>query len=410
MLQLAGLVRDAFFYKSYIPGTHERAEHYNKLHHDDKRQLYATMRYALAFWLSLQKELPKLARKKHLEIAHCCSFIALEKVLSGNSPIYHVGAELKTAMSQLKLQWALPLYLAWIKKYPSFESLLESIRNELPLSMILSQHKNINPVMLFGHPPLGVRIHDLAATQELDLLGVVKKIGDRTMILKKNTDEAKALFAQGKISYQNPSAQKISVLLDAVLPLLASVPLAVLDACAAPGAKSHILLEKLRASDSLTCSDLPDRCDQLQDNLARTERFQASQTRIISHNWEERGLDQQFDLIVLDGPCSGSGVTRKHPDALWRLSQDQIDASQQRLIRIGHNVLNSLKPGGFLIYATCSLLREENDAVIEQFIHSNQAQRHPISLDIGVPTCYGVQILPDQSHDGLFYAVMQKKS
>lgn len=414
LLNLARCVHEAFFNKQFLPGTKERQSYYQQLHHDEKRQLYATMRYALAFWLSLQQELPKLSRKKHLELAHCCSFIALERLLSGTAPIYHISAQLKSDLQKLRVGWSLSLYLPWIKKFESFEDLFNSVREHNPIGILTQQHPNISVKDIFGHPPLGVRLHDISAGQELDPLSIQCQLSDETLILKKNTAEAQTLFAAGKLSYQNPSAQLLAALMTQVLSTTPERPQHFLDACAAPGAKTQILLEVLGSDQTLLCCDLPNRIEALEDNLERRESSLTDKVSVIGHDWLEGPLSedaqQEFDVIVLDGPCSGSGVTRKHPDALWRLNSEQISAHQERLKAIGDAVLGHLKSGGVMIYATCSLLNEENDAVIEQLLQSHGAQLEVLPLDLGCgyATKNGWQVLPDHAHDGLFYAALRR--
>lgn len=409
MLPLANHINEAFFNKSYIPGTSERQTYYSKLNHDEKRQLYSTLRYALAFWLSLQKELPQLARKKHLQIAHCCSFIALEKVLSNTSPIYHVGAELKRALNQLKVGWSLQLYLAWIKKIESFECLFAQVKDKTPICLLLKEQPQLSISDLFGHPPLGIRLHSEHALLELDPLSISQKIGPKTIVLKKNSDEAKGLFSMGMLSYQNPSAQLLPIIFKQVVRRIENTPLAILDACAAPGAKTHLIYELMRPIDSIICCDLPERTDALLDNLKRAPLELFEKTSIIGHDWESEALpdDKKFDFILLDGPCTGSGVTRKHPDALWRLNAEQINMAHNKLVNIASRVAKHLKPGGVLLYATCSLLSQENDAVIEKITTENLKPLE-FHLDSAQKTAYGWQILPDNFHDGLYYAALQK--
>lgn len=409
MLPLANHIHEAFFNKSYIPGTSERQNYYSKLNHDEKRQLYSTLRYALAFWFSLQKELPQLARKKHLQLAHCCSFIALEKVLSKTSPIYHVGAELKRALNQLKVGWSLQLYLAWIKKIESFDTLFAQVKDQSPLCLLLKEQPSLSIADLFGHPPLGVRLHNESALSEIDVLSIAQKLGPKTILLKKNTNEAKALFSMGMLSYQNPSAQALPGIFNQLLPQRPQSPLVLLDACAAPGAKTHLLYEVMRPIDSIVCCDLPERTDALHDNLKRGVRELYEKTTIVGHDWEKSSLlnNQKFDFILLDGPCTGSGVTRKHPDALWRLSEEQITMAHAKLANIAERVATHLKPGGILLYATCSLLPQENDAVVEKIATEN-LKPMAFHLESAQKTAYGWQILPDTAHDGLYYAALQK--
>lgn len=411
MLNLARCLHEAFFEKKFLPGTKQRQKYYQHLHHDHKRQLYATMRYALAFWLSLQQELPQLAKKKHLELAHCCSFIALERLLSGTAPIYHISAQLKADLGRLRLGWSLSLYLPWLKKYSSFDELFARIQEKDPIKLLLKQYPELSVHDVFGHPPLGVRLHDPNALSELDALTISKKLSDETLILKKNSPEAKALFESGRLSYQNPSAQKFAAILPEITQHFKE-PLNILDACAAPGAKTQILLENKQPEDQIICCDLADRLDALEENLERRGAELYQNVSVVGHNWEEGSLTdaEPFHIVLLDGPCSGSGVTRKHPDALWRLCEQQLEEHHDRLLKIAQNCLENLAAGGFLIYATCSLMPQENDQVIQKLIGASNGtlQKQEFSLDHGEATHFGWQLNPDEAHDGLFYAVLRK--
>jgi 16S rRNA C967 or C1407 C5-methylase (RsmB/RsmF family) len=411
MIHIASLLEDAFFNKSYIVGTHERQHHYRNLHHDDKRQLYATMRFVLVFWLSLQKNFPKLAKKEHLKRAHCCSFVALEKILSKNAPIYHVSAELKSALTQLKALWCLPLYLAWFKKWTSFEEIFSDVISMAPIDLILSENPDLLCAHLFGHPPLGLRVHDLSALSELDPLNIIAQIDNRTVVVKKNNDDIRSLFSCGKISYQNPAAQQISKIISLLEPWDSATEKHLLDACAAPGAKSFILMELLQERPgSLLCCDLEHRIEALEQNISRSIIAKNTTIQTCGHDWQLEPLKNRlFDIIMLDGPCSGSGVSRKHPDALWRLNNNEIVEHHHKLCSILKNVWTCLKPGGLLIYATCSLLHAENSAVIENLCSEYDIEILEFKLEIGAKKGLGWQIFPTEHYDGLFYAALRKK-
>jgi 16S rRNA (cytosine967-C5)-methyltransferase len=119
---------------------------------------------------------------------------------------------------------------------------------------------------------------------------------------------------------------------------------------------------------------------------------------------------QAFDRILLDAPCSGTGVIRRHPDIKWLRREADIavlQAGQQRLLEA---LWPLLAPGGRLVYATCSVLRAENEAVIEAFMAGHDdAQATPVALPVGQSVGYGHQILTGEAGvDGFYYACLEK--
>lgn len=209
-------------------------------------------------------------------------------------------------------------------------------------------------------------------------------------------------FTAGEVSVQDAAAQFAAT-------LLALHPgQRVLDACAAPGGKTAHILEL--AEVTLTALDIDaQRLTRVNENLIRLG-LQA--TLLIGdasspeHWWD----GQPFDRILVDAPCSGSGAIRRHPDSKWLRRPDDIATLagiQQRLLARLWPLLNH---GGRLVYATCSVLRSENDAVIGSFLskHADAAISVP-AIPLGRALCYGHQILPgEQDMDGFYYACLDK--
>ncbi|MDA0824633.1 MAG: 16S rRNA (cytosine(967)-C(5))-methyltransferase RsmB [Proteobacteria bacterium] len=209
-------------------------------------------------------------------------------------------------------------------------------------------------------------------------------------------------FDRGSVSIQDEAAQLAKTVLD--LPSSG----AILDACAAPGGKTAHILE----SGQLRVVAL-DRSAQRMSLLRQSmERLNLqAEIKVVDaikvHDWWD---GTQFDRILLDAPCSGSGVIRRHPDIkLHRRHADIANLAGQQLQLI-QALWPLLKPGGKLVYATCSILRAENDEVIERFISAaDAADLESIDVDWGVPTDFGRQTLTGDDHmDGFFYARLAK--
>ena len=217
-------------------------------------------------------------------------------------------------------------------------------------------------------------------------------------------------FAEGWVSVQDLAAQRAApLLLGEGLPAGARV----LDACAAPGGKTAHLLE-LAELDLLALDADPTRLARVGEGLARLglhARTQAADARAVDTWWD----GEPFDAILLDAPCSASGIVRRHPDIAWLRRPEDIPA----LARIQAELLDALwpllKPGGRLLYATCSVFQAEGQAQIDAFL-----QRQGLSPACISPVSPGHLLpLPDNQDatsapgpvaraDGFFYALLGK--
>lgn len=209
-------------------------------------------------------------------------------------------------------------------------------------------------------------------------------------------------FELGHVSVQDGAAQQAALLLDC------QKEDDVLDCCAAPGGKTCHILELTPAISSMTAMDIDEnRLLRVKENLARLNL----QAKVVVGDASQPELwseGQQFDRILLDAPCSGTGVIRRHPDIKWLRKANDIDALVVLQRQILKKIWSLLKPGGTLLYATCSILPEENCEQIQHFI-SNTSDAELITIT-NSEQAIGWQILPnDQSMDGFYYAKLTKK-
>jgi 16S rRNA (cytosine967-C5)-methyltransferase len=211
-------------------------------------------------------------------------------------------------------------------------------------------------------------------------------------------------FADGLVSVQDEAAQLSADLLEL------APGQRVLDSCCAPGGKTCHILESQAALSEVVAMDIdPERLAKVQQNLDRLglqatlHSGDASQPR---QWWDGQG----FDRILLDAPCSATGVIRRNPDIKIHRQADDIEALSQLQLAILRAQWDLLKPGGILIYATCSVLPEENEKVVEAFCAENpQAQHCVIDADWGLVRPYGRQLFPQlDGHDGFYYAKLRK--
>lgn len=261
-------------------------------------------------------------------------------------------------------------------------------------------------------PPMWLRVNQQHHTPQdyLALLDAAEvsynQIDDVTgaIALTQAVDVSKLpFFAEGHVSVQDGAAQQAAHLLDC------QAGDNVLDCCAAPGGKTCHILERSPDISSMTAIDIEEnRLVRVNENL---ERLNLSAKVIAGDavNPEQWWDKKQFDRILLDVPCSATGVIRRHPDIKWLRKATDIDALvilQQQIIK---SIWSLLKPGGTLVYATCSVLPEENNQQVTKFIKENDdAQLVAITQN---KEDIGWQILPNENAmDGFYYAKLMKKN
>lgn len=189
--------------------------------------------------------------------------------------------------------------------------------------------------------------------------------------------------------------------------------LRVLDICAAPGGKSTLINSLLTEESLLVANEMiKSRADILVQNLSKW----GTCNTVVTNNDPERfsELYSFFDTIVIDAPCSGSGLFRKQPEAIDEWSEDHVRACGIRQQKILNDVLPALKEGGVLIYSTCSYSVEENENVVEKLIQEFEMEyiSLPIEKDWGIiETQYGYRFYPHLTKsEGFFCAVLRKKT
>lgn len=213
-------------------------------------------------------------------------------------------------------------------------------------------------------------------------------------------------FSEGMVSVQDEAAQLAASLLDL------KTGQSVLDACCAPGGKTGHLLEQQPKLGPITALDLEEkRLVRVHENLQRLSQSDRVKVVCGDASEPEQWWDgEQFDRILLDAPCSATGVIRRHPDIKLLRKPSDIDKLAQLQLQILHAMWALLKPGGRLVYATCSVIPTENTGVIEHFM-SVQSDCEEVFLDVdwGIAQTRGRQLLPQNNgHDGFYYAVLTK--
>jgi len=221
-------------------------------------------------------------------------------------------------------------------------------------------------------------------------------------------------FADGDVSVQDAAAQLAApLLLDGLSAPAAGTPLRVLDACAAPGGKTAHLLEH--------AGDMPIEVTALEVDAQRSRRIGETlarlglEARVVVADagrpaewWDGR----HFDAILLDAPCTASGIVRRHPDVRWlRRESDTAQLALQQAMLLAA-LWPLLKPGGRLLYCTCSVFREEGAHQIDAFLaHNTDARIQPSPGHLLPQNGGNARGVPDNDlgdHDGFFYALLEK--
>lgn len=303
-------------------------------------------------------------------------------------------------------QWNHPQW--WIKRlktdHPnSWQEILKSNNTHAPLSLRVNTKKTSVAGYLIAYDA----INNIANND-------LKQVGKFGVSFSKSLPIHDVLgFSDGIVSVQDAAAQLAAPLLLSGMNLNAK--LRILDACAAPGGKTTHLLEI--ADCDVTALDIDTaRCDLIHQNLERggltATVLVADATKVDT--WFDPLNDELFDAILLDAPCTASGIVRRHPDIRWLRRETDI----AQLAEIQRNLLKTLwplvKPGGRLLYCTCSVFKAEGQDQVELFISNNKNADLLPSLGHLIPKNSAKKdTVADNdltNYDGFFYALFEKQS
>ena len=270
--------------------------------------------------------------------------------------------------------------------------------------------------------PLDLRVNSLKANRE----EVIAKLAEAPIaaepmsyaplglrVYKKPALQNLELFKQGAIEVQDEGSQVLAQILGARRGEM------VVDFCAGAGGKTLALGAFMRNTGRLYAFDVSEkRLSKLKPRMARSGLSNVHPV-LIAHERDAKvkRLAGKIDRVLVDAPCSGLGTLRRNPDVKWRQKPDAIAEMQEKQASILDGAARLLKSGGRLVYATCSLLNEENDMIVEQFLAThpdfelvpmNQVlaeQKIPLEMD------NYLKLLPHKHHtDGFFAAVLERKA
>lgn len=387
---------------------------------------FGTLRWYPAIELEIAQLLKKPLREKDFEIQAllACGIYQLSRMRTADHAAIN---ETVKATGKLGRQWAKGLTNAVLRNYqrqqaqlrqklignPVYSSafplwLLDKIKHAWPeqAAQIVDSSNQKPPMVLRVNAQRHSQETYLQQLQNMGIEASVTLFSPWGITLQTPVDvDALPGFDQGSVSVQDEAAQLAAELLDL------QPGQRVLDACCAPGGKTCHILERQPDLLELTAVDLEQRrMVRVEENLQRLglqANLKVSDVSDLKSWWD----NQSFDRILLDAPCSATGVIRRHPDI--KVLRKPEDVAKLRAIQLEllQNVWQTLKEGGILLYATCSILPEENEQVVSDFLALEQsASALTIETNWGVETAHGRQLFPTtQGNDGFFYARLQKQ-
>ncbi len=269
--------------------------------------------------------------------------------------------------------------------------------------------KNWESILLNGnkHPPLKLRINERKTNlkqyeEKLKSEEISYRVlGNAALELAQPTPVEKIPgFMDGEVSIQDFGAQLAAKLLDLQDGQIC------LDACSAPGGKTGHMLE-IADIELVSIDQQKDRLYKVKENLERLHLhayLKCADLTAVNTWWNEK----LFDRILLDAPCSASGVVRRHVDIKWLRRPRDIEMFAKQQEAMLEAMWQLLKKGGKLLYATCSIFHDENQKVINHFIKEHaDAKEVKWSVDSEYSK-YENQLIPSENHDGFFYALLEK--
>ncbi len=383
---------------------------------------------SLRWYFRLDKILSPLLKKplkvKDQDI-YCLLIIGLYQLLYLKTPSYAAVSETVSATRALKKPWASGLVNKILKVFmqqqtalcQQAEQSLEGLYchpNWFIEALQIAWPSHWQQILQANNerPPLSLRVN-LSKISRADYLELLHKANMPATTLNSLPsaiilNEPVAIkklpgFGEGLCSVQDAAAQLAASILQL------NPQQRVLDACAAPGGKtSHILECEPKLKTLMALDKDAKRLQKVKENLDRLG-LQATllcANAALPDDWWDKA---PYDRILLDAPCSATGVIRRHPDIKLLRQQEDIARGAKQQLHLLQQLWPLLKPGGILVYATCSILPQENSDLIKSFLQTTANATHvTIAADWGHALDYGRQIFPGENNmDGFYYACLQ---
>lgn len=381
---------------------------------------YGSLRWHEQLSALLDVLLSKPLKKKDKDV-ECLIRIGLYQIIYQKTPDHAAVGETVSALKGLKKPWAKKLVNAVLRNYLREQEALQQevqkrqvVRHAFP-KWLIDEIKHAWPENWENilresnlRAPMTLRVNLNHQTRSQYLEKLKAKAFSAQVI--KSVDTAIKLdtpcnvydlpgFTEGEASVQDGAAQLASILLDC------KDSMKVLDACAAPGGKTGHILESANNLDVLAIDNSETRLKRVHQNLERL-KLKATVITTDALDIEHYAKNQTFDRILLDAPCSATGVIRRHPDIKVLRRKSDIDELKQLQSKMLDALWKILKPDGILLYATCSVLPQENELQVKAFTE-RQSDVEVISIEKSQGL--GRQVFPgEDSMDGFYFAKLKK--
>ncbi len=397
---------------------------------ENERSLCQQLCYGVLRWypqldVISQQLLAKPLKKKDADIA-ALLLCGLYQLRDLRIPSHAALSETVNATKTLGKQWAKGLINANLRNYQRQSADIEQIIQKSDSAQyahpewllnrfkvdwpeqwqdILTANNKQPPMMLRVNKQQTTRSDYLIQLGDSDIRASEIEGCSEGLLLEKPCDVYQLPgFIEGYVSVQDGAAQHVAKLLNI------RSDLRILDACAAPGGKTCHILEQDPKNEIIALDIAPNRLLQIEQN---TDRLKLNATLIASDaaDVEQWWDGQLFDRILIDAPCSGTGVIRRHPDIKQLRRPEDIASLAEQQNRLLNRLWPLLKPDGLLIYTTCSALKQENEQQIEAFLLQHpEAQENKLDAEPAQRRPFGYQRLPgDDDLDGFYYASLSHR-
>jgi 16S rRNA (cytosine967-C5)-methyltransferase len=386
---------------------------------------YGVCRFYTRLDVMLSHLLQKPLKEKDSDV-HALLLVGLYQLWAMRIPDYAVVTETVNAIEKFKKPWARALVNAILRNYLRQRDAIEKQIENDPEAVYAHPQWWIDKIKaawplqwqeIFkannAHPVFALRVNQRMLTRD-NYLEKLQQAGHAAHLIsatqngiileKPISAEELPGFAAGEVSVQDGAAQLAAEWLD-IKP-----EQRVLDACAAPGGKlTHLLEIEPHLGSVIAVEKEASRLSSIKANLKRLN-LQAecicADASAVNEWWDK----QLFDRILLDAPCSASGVIRRHPDIKLLRQPTDIKVLAKQQLHLLTQLWPLLKVNGLFLYATCSIFPEENVQVLQQFLASHpDAKEEKIRLEVGFACDVGWQILPGMGDmDGFYYALILK--
>ncbi len=390
-----------------------------------KALCFGVLRFGFSLSAQADALLDKPLRNKDKDI-FALLLIGIYQLDHLQTPAYAAVDSCVKAATKLKKNWAKGFLNATLRNYQKKsdalilnDAVLSEHPNWLRKRLIANWAEESHAIMSANNqePPLCLRVNQQQTSRDvlinhLSDSGIEATPGKYASTALYIRDRSASLFDldifhAGHFSVQDEAAQLASEQFDL------KPNQRVLDACAAPGGKTCHLLERESSLSLLAIDHDERRLQRVSENLSRLQlsaKMQCADVADIASWWDS----QLFDHILCDVPCSATGVIRRHPDIKYLRKDSDIESLTSIQMAILQQLWQCLKPSGTLLYTTCSILKDENSKVIEQFLEQTpDAKLIPIKINAldKYPQTIGLQLFPEaMGHDGFFYAKLVKET